>query len=442
MTKQKHLKARVRARMAKTGESYASARRHVVIESDQRVEARNGYALRGGVHPDTAALANVLADHGVAAERFNRPLSEAMILGIGGGLGAGYILWQFKGHHPIVTLGFRNQWQYPDRWLEKTCRRLGIDTGFEHTAGSVKAKRTLDDSLGEPGPRPLVWIDAQEIGYWHLPTELSGHDGYPVVVYGKTNGAYLIDDRNSAPLTVDEATLQAARGRVSSYRNRQVFLTPPASITSQRLIDAVKEGLRDQVDHLSSTSDSFSIPAWRKWSRMLVDTKNRKGWPNAFAGQTGAFGALLSMYESIESAGYDGGSLRALYAVFLDEASDLLRRSELKNLATDYRELANEWSELAGSAAPRSRAAFATARSLIDAVHEQVFEEGDAGRNAAAAAAAELWDLRTKMQVEEIFTPDEFEGLLRELSGRLEAVSAREQQLIDGLATVVKEVER
>jgi hypothetical protein len=105
MTKQKHLKARVRARMAKTGESYVSARRHVVVESGQPIEARNGYALRGGVHPDTAALANVLANHGVAAERFNRPLSEAMLLGIGGGLGAGYILWQFKGHHPIVTLG-------------------------------------------------------------------------------------------------------------------------------------------------------------------------------------------------------------------------------------------------------------------------------------------------------------------------------------------------
>jgi hypothetical protein len=139
---------------------------------------------------------------------------------------------------------------------------------------------------------------------------------------------------------------------------------------------------------------------------------------------------------------YNGGSLRDLYAVFLDEASDLLRRSELKNLATGYRELASEWSDLADTAAPRSRAAFATARSLIDAVHEQVFEEGDAGRNAAATAAAELWDLRTKMQVEEIFTPDEFAGLLRELSGRLEAVSAREQQLIDRLATVVKEVER
>jgi hypothetical protein len=258
----------------------------------------------------------------------------------------------------------------------------------------------------------------------------------------KPTGAYLIDDRNSAPLTVDEVTLQAARGRVSSYRNRLVVLTPPASIASERLIDAVMEGLRDQVEHLSSSSDSFSIPAWRKWSRMLVDTKNRKGWPNAFAGQTGVFGALLSMYESIESAGYNGGSLRDLYAVFLVEASELLRRSELKNLAAGYRQLANDWSKLADTAAPRSHAAFAIARSLIDTVHEQVLEEGDAGRNATAAAAAELWDLRTKMEVEEIFTPEEFEGLLRELSERLEAVSAREQQLIDRLATVVKEVER
>ena len=38
-----------------------------------------------------------------------------MVLGVGGGLGAGYILWEFEAHHtPTLVLGFRNQWQYPD----------------------------------------------------------------------------------------------------------------------------------------------------------------------------------------------------------------------------------------------------------------------------------------------------------------------------------------
>src|SRR3712207_8291107 len=42
---------------------------------------------------------------------------------------------------------------------------------------------------------------------------------------------------------------------------------------------AVEEGLRLQVAHLSETSDSFSLPAWRKWARMTTDTRHKKGWP-------------------------------------------------------------------------------------------------------------------------------------------------------------------
>ena len=95
MTARKHLKARIRARMAKTGERYVTAHRHVVGEADPPV-VDHGYRLRGGVHPDTAAVANVLAHHGVVAGHTGEPLSEAMVLGIGGGLGAGYILWEFE----------------------------------------------------------------------------------------------------------------------------------------------------------------------------------------------------------------------------------------------------------------------------------------------------------------------------------------------------------
>ena len=131
MTRQKHLKERVRARMLKTGESYTSARRRVVGGRPETETSVGGYALRGGTHPETGALSNTLANAGVTSD--GRPLTEELILGIGGGLGAAYILWQFTGRDPIVTLGFRNQWQYPERWLVKTCRRLGIDPTVHET---------------------------------------------------------------------------------------------------------------------------------------------------------------------------------------------------------------------------------------------------------------------------------------------------------------------
>jgi Butirosin biosynthesis protein H, N-terminal/Domain of unknown function (DUF4872) len=437
MTKQKHLKARIRARMSKTGESYATARRQVVMDDPEPQAQINGYRLRGGVHPDTAAFANSLANHGVISAHSGMPLSEAMVLGVGGGLGAGYILWQFKGHDPIVTLGFRNQWQYPDAWLEKTAERLQIATRLEHTSGHVKAARSLHDALHSDGPRPLVWMDAQEIGYWHLPEHQSGHGGYPIIVYGEDEGRFLIDDRNSAPLTVDDETLSAARGRVSSYRNRLVQFDPPDVIVADRLKKAVRAGLIDQVQHLSAPSDSFSLAAWRKWSRMLVDTRSKKGWPSAFGEQGGLFSVLLTMYETIESVGYDGGSLRSLYAVFLDEASELMDMRALGPVASGYREVDAQWSQLAEMAAPRSHELFARARDLIDSLHEHVLEDGDAGRKSAVSAAQHLWKLRSRGK--SVFSRDEFMELLEQLSAQAEAIYRREKELISQLKAVVGE---
>ena len=120
MTSEKHLKARIRARMAKTGERYATARRHIVGEATAPAPARTdrGYRLRGGVHPESANIANVLHHHGF-------PISEAMVLGVGGGLGAGYILWEWAEHRTKhLTLGFRNRWNYLD-WTDQTLDRLG-----------------------------------------------------------------------------------------------------------------------------------------------------------------------------------------------------------------------------------------------------------------------------------------------------------------------------
>ena len=88
MTDRKHFKHLVRERMRHTGERYTVARRHVAADATPRWE------LRGGLDGDTAAFANVLANLGVEAG--GAPLSEAMVLGAGGGLGAGYILWEFE----------------------------------------------------------------------------------------------------------------------------------------------------------------------------------------------------------------------------------------------------------------------------------------------------------------------------------------------------------
>src|SRR5262245_11794474 len=271
MTTRKCFKQVVRARMAKTGERYAAARRALLAadEGERRTPARDaseqttptGYRLRGGLSPNTATVANVLADRGVASGLTGRPLSEAMVLGVGGGLGAGYILWEFKARGgAILTLGFSNRWQYPSipGWFGTTLERLGVEAELHETGGAKRGREDLDGILaaGEPA---IAFVDEQAIGTWGQPDERSGYSGYPVVVSGRTDaGAYLVDDRGASPLVVSAETMAAARGRIGSWRHRFIRLRPAAGACSATVIrDAIRAGLRDQVEHLGSPSDSF-----------------------------------------------------------------------------------------------------------------------------------------------------------------------------------------
>jgi Butirosin biosynthesis protein H, N-terminal/Domain of unknown function (DUF4872) len=434
VTANKHLKERIRARMARTGESYTTARRHV-LNALPPAE----YRLPGGLHPDTHAIAGVLANRGLLAPHTGQPLTEAMVLGVGGGLGAGYILWEFKAHdHRTLVFGFRNSWQYPDRWALKTCARLGVPAGVHETGSTRRAAEELRAAAGQGVPA-IVWADQQLLGYRHLPAWLEGRGGPPVTVYGldERAGVALVDDRSRAPLTVPLDVLAAARARVVSYKRRQLVLDAPAAeLDLGGLRAAVRDGLAEQVEHLSGRSDSFSLPAFRKWERLLTATGNAKAWPRVFADRVSLFDACLSVYENLEPSGWDGGHLRELYAAFLDEAAALLDLPPLGGAAAAYRDAAASWHEVAEVAVPADAEPFAEARRLIDRLQAEV-ERGDAGRDQAAATAGRLWALRDRWRREFPGGDDRAEALLPALAAAVGAACQAEEAALAVLAGAV-----
>ena len=432
MTAHKHLKERIRARMARTGESYTTARRHVLNALPPA-----DYRLGGGVHPDTHAIAGVLANRGLLAPHTGQPLTEAMVLGAGGGLGAGYILWEFKAHDlPNLVLGFRNSWQYPDRWARKVCQRLGVPADVHETGSAARADTQLRAAVDQGVPA-IVWADQQLLGYRHLPARLEGFGGHPVTVYGIDShaGRALLDDRSLAPLTVPLDALAAARARVGSYKHRLLVLDAPAAeLDTGRLRAAVRDGLAEQVEHLGRRSDSFSLPAFRKWARLLTDTANAKAWPKVFADQAGLFGACISVYENLAAeASWGGGHLRGLYAGFLDEAAGLLDAPTLTGAAAAYRQAAARWQEVADTALPADAEPFAEARRLTTGLQRQV-ERGDPGQPAAAAAAGRLWALRDRWQREFPGGGDAVDALLPRLAARVAAAAQAEEAALATLA--------
>ena len=437
MTTDKGFKQLVRARMAKTGERYAAARRALLNEAP---ELTAGGSTESRRHPETAALTRVLADRGVTSPLTGRPLSESMILGIGGGLGAGYILWEFTSRDgAILTLGFRNRWQYPGipGWYGQTLERLGIPADLHETGGAVGARTTLDRIVAE-GRSVIAWVDHQSIGTWHLPESLSGYLGYPVVVEGRTrDGAYRVHDRGREPLVVEDATMAAARGRIGSYKHRLIDPRPEAGpIPEARLRSAIEAGLADQVEHLRSPSDSFSLPAWRKWSRVMNDPRPQKGWPRVFAGGDGLFGALLSIVEEVDAeAGATGGHLRERYADFLDEVT-AAGIAGLDDAAASWRAAADLWEDLADAAVPPDLKGALEAVGLAQQLHDAVMQ-GEPGRAEARSMAERLWAIRAEHASSVSLSPDRMSELFADLAARIAAIHATEVAAIDATAAAI-----
>jgi hypothetical protein len=243
------------------------------------------YTQFGGIHPETATMTNVLASQGVTAPHTGQPLSEAMIFGIAGGIGCGYILWEFKVHEAaILVMGFNNKWNYTGEYMQNLASRLGVRATFLESGGTKKAEQQLEETL-EGGRAAIAWVDQEGLPYFHLRPMYNGCFGHFVSVYGLDEQQVYVDDRARKPLVVDRPSFAKARGRIGSYKNRLLVLD--ASDAHFDLPEAITTGIADCVAYIGGDSQTFAIPVYKKWARLMTDRKNKKGWPVVFKEKRG-----------------------------------------------------------------------------------------------------------------------------------------------------------
>jgi hypothetical protein len=302
----------------------------------------------GGFHPYVAPVRNILANTHILNPKTQLPFSEAMLLGIGGGLGAGYIVFEFKAHgSAIMVLGFINRWNYGVEYINNLLTRLGAVGNIAEFSGRKKAEQTLIETLAK---QPVVaWVDKASLPHWQLPDSLKGYSVHLVGVYGAKDGVVTIDDTAQNPYSVSSDDFASARERIVSNKNRLLSITPPKEID---LPKAIRLGIADHIEHLSRDSESFSLPVYPKWAKMLTDKKNKKGWHTVFATRKGLFDALASTYEGVMLDATEGAGLRHLYADFLLESAQVLDKPEIELASRAYREAGNAWQDFARIALP------------------------------------------------------------------------------------------
>ena len=427
MTTQKHLKQLVRARMARTGERYATARRQVVSQAARMATGPAAAHLPGNV-PGATALRILLTPAGAPE------CSEALTFCLAGGIGAGVFAFVYeKEDFASLFLGGRHAWHDELGYLTSAAARLGMTLVVKEAGGGGLAEKQLDAALAEGHP-VIAWVDAAHLPHRAMPAWTGGSAYHLVTVYAADATHALAGDLADDPVSLTRAELLAARGRIRKDKFRLAWLQGPAP-SEATLGRAFQAGLAHGARELATCKmKNFRLDAFAGLAERMVATKGKESWAVAFPPGARLWTALTSLYQYVEHYGTGGGLCRPLFAEGLAEGAERFQRPGYAAVAARYAGLGQAWSALAEAALPDAVPACREAKALISRRSELILGGGD------PAEVRACWDglarlsaaARAKFPLE---TPAAT-GLLQELSTRLREIHAAEVVALEALSAV------
>lgn len=369
MTKHKHFKQLVRARMSKTGESYSSARRHILNDSVGQLPRPSHGPHFAGMIPATTALRIALTNAGMLDPRTKRPFTEATLFGIAGGIGFCICAFVYeKEDHATFYITGRHLVIDDQVYLRAVAKRLGILPIVQETSSEKKGALLLEKMLAEHGPC-IAWVDAASLPHRAMPECFRGGGYHIVTVYSVEGDAALIGDMTDEPVSIRMNDLSQARSRIKKFKNRLMHLPPGRKEVD--VASAMGDGLRACCDGLDGEGGvpgytaNFSLAALHRWGSQLDDSEMKDCWEKRFTPGKRMWQGLLGIHDFIEHHGTGGGLCRPIFAACLSENADLLGGSQWRSLANRYRELGQQWTELADVALPDKVPLFRIAKKLL-----------------------------------------------------------------------------
>ena len=441
MTRQKHLKQLVRARMAKTGERYATARRHIIREAPSAGASTARASHLTGNAPATTALRVLLTDAGVRAPHTDQPFTEAMLFGIAGGVGIGVFSFLYeKANFASFYVAGRNDWADDVRYLTRAAERLGakpaIVEGVKPSAQAIAASV----AAGQPC---IVWLDAAGLPYKAMPAMFSGMASHVVVLYALDDAMKTarIGDLSDEAIEIPSDVLAAARARIKKDRNRVMTVRagaaiPPLGTLVRAGLEACRDGLLG-ANAVGGSTTNFSLDALRVWADRLHGSRDKDSWERVFTPGARLWRGLTSINEYIEHYGTGGGLCRPLFAEFLAEAAAALGSASLRALGEQYAELGRAWSDLADAALPDTVPAMREAKEVLARRSEHLHSDGPPATDAVRAAWQRLDELAAGAEQEFPLSSTDIVDLRIELQRRVRAIHADEVAAHQALATAI-----
>jgi hypothetical protein len=438
------------------------------------------YSHFGATERVAGALRNILDYYGVVAPHSKEPFSEALLMGIGGGLGAEYATWAFTGIDPSrprkskLYLRFHHVKNYLEKkeqtFLQKITTRIGVQLTVKETASRERADQFLTESLRagkpvllqlsvwqgiydrqvvhdgyrqNPGQFPPLLYDefVSFLPYFSLPYPwISGH---LATVYGideDTEQVYLSDYSNQ-PLSISIQQLVESRSIIKGWKNAAYSLSPPTSTPD--LAKAIRHGINDCVESLLHDKAVVSgahlrTKAWQAMANSIGNFEAKTGWITLFNEPWQLFDTLTRLHAQIAFHNSDGGALRSSYADFLEEASEILKKPPLKPVAHQFSDIGIMFDEIGTTALNDDIPELLHTRQAALNWYHTFKVHGNAESKSLDAFSKTIQAIRTEFIEEIPLTDRELTILLEELSVRFHEVYEAETLALQALRKAMK----
>jgi hypothetical protein len=400
----------------------------------------NDYQHFSGRHWETGSVHNHWAYRRFKAPHTQQPYSEALLMGISGGIVMGYFSFAYAGYDPHVSILTRNTFDPLDALLT----RLGVEQILLQTTNPKKAVQNLTETL-QDGVPPLVWVDQYSLPYNALPNDPGMWQMAPLVIFGydQVEASVTLADRACVPLTTTTAEFDAARARVKQDKFKLLTLEMP---DADKVAAAVNAGIWSCIKLFTEKPpkggrDNFGFAAYQRWADLLTKPKQRLSWEKEFPPGRKMLAGLTSTFTMVALFGQDGIALdaeRGTYANFLEEAAEILNKAALRHVATQFRLSGQAWQTLAFQLLPDSVPPFQETRQLLVQRHRAFLERGNAALDELRAIDTRLAAIQTAIDENFPLTDAEVGDLRAHLADQILHIRDLEQTGIDLLKTAMQ----
>lgn len=283
----------------------------------------NNFSPFSGEHCETTATGTLL-------KRLGIELSEAMLFGIGGGLG--FIYWDMK-NMDFPFIGGRIK---PDLLTRNIVNRLNLRMEVKETSSPKKAWENVKENVDQ-GNIVGLKLDCYHLDYFTNKVHFAGHY---VAMYGYDDHyAYLVDTRQQGGMEglvktslENLALARNEKGQMSSknlsYTIRKIEEVPDLRNV---IIKAINENANDYINppiknlgYKGIKKTSVEINKWFERSKNIEDD--------------------LVLTATLMERGGTGGSLfRNMYRDFLKECLIIIDYAPLQNAYDLFSEIAPMW---------------------------------------------------------------------------------------------------